>query len=235
MEERPRARGETLLLWTGLLVPPAAVAAQVAAKALAPDVFERVLHTEQGVVQNLTAAFALLAAAAALRLAAGAGRVAWRGFRAFALALAACCLVFAGEETSWGQHWLGFRSPAVFAARNDQREVNLHNFDGLEPWFDALPRNALSALALAGGAAALLRPRGARPDLRSRGPAGWLAPTRAAATPALAALLVTLPAKLVRPLPDALAIKPGETKELCLALFLWVYAGTLLGALRREP
>jgi hypothetical protein len=32
-----------------------------------------------------------------------------------------------GEELSWGQHFLGFKSPEFFAQHNAQHEVNLHN------------------------------------------------------------------------------------------------------------
>src|SRR4030095_9397889 len=36
-------------------------------------------------------------------------------------------VVAAGEELSWGQHFLGFKSPEFFAQHNAQHEVNLHN------------------------------------------------------------------------------------------------------------
>ena len=39
------------------------------------------------------------------------------------------CIGFAGEEASWGQHWLGWQSPEYFAENNRQGETNFHNID----------------------------------------------------------------------------------------------------------
>lgn len=50
----------------------------------------------------------------------------WRG-RAILLLVAAICLFGAGEEISWGQRVFDIETPAAFAARNAQRELNLHN------------------------------------------------------------------------------------------------------------
>jgi hypothetical protein len=36
-------------------------------------------------------------------------------------------LVGAGEEISWGQHWLGFSTPEFIRGINTQREFNVHN------------------------------------------------------------------------------------------------------------
>jgi hypothetical protein len=46
------------------------------------------------------------------------------------------CLLCPGEELSWGQHAIGYRSPPAVAAINVQGEVNLHNL---------LARDALDA------------------------------------------------------------------------------------------
>ncbi|MCG8671259.1 MAG: hypothetical protein MI867_17775 [Pseudomonadales bacterium] len=37
------------------------------------------------------------------------------------------CIVGAGEEISWGQHWLQFESSDFFQQHNQQQETNLHN------------------------------------------------------------------------------------------------------------
>lgn len=47
--------------------------------------------------------------------------------RIAALGMAALCFVGAGEEVSWGQHWLGYDSGAFFSEYNHQQETNLHN------------------------------------------------------------------------------------------------------------
>lgn len=49
----------------------------------------------------------------------------WQLAATFAMAL--LCFVGAGEEISWGQHWLRFESGEFFAQHNHQQETNLHN------------------------------------------------------------------------------------------------------------
>ena len=48
-------------------------------------------------------------------------------FLAATALLAVLFLVAAGEELSWGQHFLGFKAPEFFRQHNAQRETNLHN------------------------------------------------------------------------------------------------------------
>ena len=50
------------------------------------------------------------------------------------LAVAAFCLVVAGEEVSWGQRIFAFKPPNIFLEKNYQQELNVHNLfrgDGL--------------------------------------------------------------------------------------------------------
>src|SRR5690606_17879648 len=48
------------------------------------------------------------------------------------------------EEISYGQHFLGFSSPEVFAENNKQGEMNLHNL------FDDKPSSTLRSIANVG-------------------------------------------------------------------------------------
>ena len=65
------------------------------------------------------------------------------------VALAAlACLYIAGEEASWGQHQLGWVTPAGWNALNDQGETNLHN---ISSWFDQKPRLLLEVGVVVGG------------------------------------------------------------------------------------
>lgn len=52
--------------------------------------------------------------------------------RLFLIMWAVLCLVFFGEETSWLQHQIGFVTPDWIAARNAQREFNIHNLTPLQ-------------------------------------------------------------------------------------------------------
>lgn len=54
----------------------------------------------------------------------------------------------AGEEISWGQHFLNWETPEYWAAVNDQNETNLHNTSS---WFDQKPRALLFVGIVVGG------------------------------------------------------------------------------------
>jgi hypothetical protein len=92
-----------------------------------PAAIRLVVASEAGLVEVLTVLVSLAASATA-------GVIAWRTIRAgrpwvalwfglFALGL----FFLAGEEASWGQHWLRFGTPDSWAERNLQGETNLHN------------------------------------------------------------------------------------------------------------
>ena len=65
------------------------------------------------------------------------------------LALAAIsCFYVAGEEISWGQHFLNWSTPEYWAHLNDQSETNLHNTSS---WLDQKPRLILLLGVVVGG------------------------------------------------------------------------------------
>src|SRR5690606_13691057 len=99
------------------------------------------------------------------------------------LALAALgCFYVAGEEISWGQHFLQWSTPEYWSALNDQQETNLHN---VSSWLDQKPRALLEAGVVLGGIVAPAL-RALRPGLL-RGLPDLLAPTAAALPSALLA------------------------------------------------
>ena len=66
-----------------------------------------------------------------------------RMFSVWFAGFALMCFGFAGEEVSWGQHWLGWSSPEYFAEYNRQGETNFHNLnihfgrvERCKTWFD---------------------------------------------------------------------------------------------------
>lgn len=67
---------------------------------------------------------------------------AWVGGAALA------CLYVAGEEASWGQHYVGWATPEAWMAINDQGETNLHNTSS---WLDQKPRALLELGVALGG------------------------------------------------------------------------------------
>ena len=93
---------------------------------------------------------------------------------------------------------------------------------------------------MGGVIAPLVRRRGGtrERDFHAAGPSGWMWPTLASFPAALCAVTVKLPEHVFaardRPVPYLIDIVPGETKELCLALFLFVYALGMQRALASE-
>lgn len=92
-----------------------------------PQTLRTVLGSEAGVVEVLTVFAALggsvVAAGIALRTGRSRQPAAALWFGMFAIGL----FFLAGEEASWGQHWLRFATPEEWAAHNLQGETNLHN------------------------------------------------------------------------------------------------------------
>jgi hypothetical protein len=227
-----------LWLWAG----PAIVFGQLALRAWDESLYARWMDGELGLIENLTVAFLVAALVLCLQCYRERRRVGWRFFGPTALAAAAGLSFFAGEETSWGQHWFGFDPPRGIASRNDQGELNLHNDPLLGPLFDQLPRFGLTVGVLVGGIVGpfVRRARGlSGRDFASPGPSGWMWPPFECLPAALLTSTVTLPAKvyeaLDRTLPPLLDFGPGETKECCLALFLLVYVYSLRSALVAAP
>jgi hypothetical protein len=58
------------------------------------------------------------------------------------------CLYVAGEEVSWGQHFLEWNTPSYWQNINDQNETNLHN---VSSWLDQKPRTILLIGIIVGG------------------------------------------------------------------------------------
>jgi hypothetical protein len=216
--------------WLWLWFPLAVVPAQFVAKAIGEDFYRALMRGERGLIENLTVLALVVAIVLALTLFARRRSVASRLFGPFCLVMAAGCFFFAGEEASWGQHWIGYETPEQIAERNDQGEFNLHNDPLLERILDQPPRLALTLAALVGGVIAplLRRRRGnARPRFDGQGIGGWIWPTIECLPASVLVLTVSLPKKVFEATmdetPPFVNISPGETKELCLGLFLMFY------------
>lgn len=61
---------------------------------------------------------------------------------------AICCFYVAGEEISWGQHFLKWGTPEYWVTLNDQGETNFHNTSS---WLDQKPRVLLEVGVVIGG------------------------------------------------------------------------------------
>lgn len=71
-------------------------------------------------------------------------RLLWWAMLFFALST----FYIAGEEHSWGQHFLNWNTPAYWAEINRQQETNLHN---ISPWFNQRPKLVFDFAIFVGG------------------------------------------------------------------------------------
>ena len=149
---------------------------------------------------------------------------------AWVVLVSLACLMIAGEEASWGQHYFGWSTPEAWRALNDQGETNLHN---VSSWFDQKPRLLLEFGVILGGIVVPLAAL-ARPAIRE---SRW-----AAVLPPLACLPSALLAEASRLSERLLDLaQPGaylfyrasEVQELYFYLFLLLYLIVLRRRLAR--
>lgn len=176
------------------------------------------LHTENGPIETMQ--FVLLALAFAVSV-----RLLWRlrfrrpvGLSLWVLLAVLGCFYVAGEEVSWGQHFLNWDTPEYWKALNDQEETNLHNTSA---WLDQKPRLLLEIGVLIGGLLIPLYRRMGRRALPS-----WLAPI---SPPdrlfpvALIVLLIKLADKLGDAAGSPLFERASEVIEFYLYYFILLY------------
>lgn len=107
---------------------------------LGDPLVETLVASEDGIVENVGAA-AFLGASILFGVAYARGR------RLAHLVLAPAFFVGAGEELAWGQHALGFGTPAAWERWNVQGEVTFHNLVFLQKGY-YLPVDVLEILLL---------------------------------------------------------------------------------------
>ncbi len=213
---------EPISKWTWLCFPLLFLIALYAAALHDQNIWHVYLASEWGLVENAQVLVLAIALVYGARILARPGIWPghWMGWLA-ALSVAACIYAI-GEESSWGQHYFGWRTPEWFLAANDQGEMNLHNTSS---WFDQKPRTLLEFAIIASG---ILRPMWCW--LRGRGLAAasnsWFWPT-----------LVTLPSALlvvVTRIPDRFynwgifnigpeGVRHSEVQEFFMFYFIFLY------------
>ena len=138
----------------------------------------------------------------------------------------------AGEEASWGQHYVGWLTPDSWQAVNDQGETNLHNTSS---WLDQKPRTLLELGVIVGGIVIPLLAL-KRPSLRAGRYALFLPP--------LACLPVALIAEVGKiwerlqslGLWDAILFyQASEVQELYFSLFILLYLIVFRNRLPARP
>jgi len=221
---RPDPRDLHPLIWLWSIPLPLVI--HLSARQIDSDnrFFPTWIESESGLIENATALLLLpatvLAIVLAVRCYAQFGRMFAVWFAGFAL----MCFGFAGEEVSWGQHWLGWSSPEYFAEYNRQGETNFHN---LNIHFGRVVKTLLTLVIIIGG---LILPLTRRAQAREA-----LSPRRWSA--AVVPTLVCVPAaafvfgvRLVERCKtwfdlewSLLDVNLKELQELYIAMFLLIY------------
>lgn len=154
-------------------------------------------------------------------------------------------LYFAGEEASWGQHWLGYRTPKSVRKANKQGEFNLHNLARYRYWLNATPRRLMMLVTIVGGVLlplAALRWHAAWQAARHW--LYWVVPTWRLVPAAAVTVLSDLPEDLLKPGPHlahdsylALALywPAQEFRELGFAMVIFLYVFSIRARLGRRP
>ncbi len=223
-----RSRDLPLWLWVG--VPLASIALRLVAPAvLDVEGWKQQMTGEFGLVQNLTVLFLLPAVVMGV-LVFLRRRELPRGVGWIMLLVAVGALYFAGEEASWGQHWLGYGTPEALKKINTQDEFNVHNVHNI---FNNIPRQMMLMACVVGGIILplALRRKLARPEAL-KSPWYWLIPNYRLILISAMAILLRLPKRLE----DVLGAPPsesyadmaffkgtGEFKEYCYALVIMFY------------
>ncbi len=206
--------------WWTILPCIVAVAIFVVFKAN-PEFSKKWMSSERtGLLEFINAAFPLAVAIIAIRTLMF-KQVRQDNFLKFWLGLMVLGGIYlAGEESSWGQHYIGWSTPEFWLAVNDQQETNLHN---TSHWLDQKPRALLMIGIVASGIITpwfLLN----RPHLPLRR-FDFAYPTLALTPLAIIVLVAEfyIQAKDYIPREITGGVRPGEYQELFLVWFLLGY------------
>ena len=214
-------RRRELPKWLWLWLPLASLVVMLATRAASMRLFTIWFRCEIGLIEVLTPVWALAGAVAGVLILRHRSTLPRRWLTPWVALLTLGCIYFAGEETSWGQHYVKGRTPQAFESANDQGETNLHNLHRVGSYLDQAPRNLLMVAAIVGGILAPLIRR-----LRGRSD-GWLWPTVICTPTAILALSVRLPDRVAFALAGeprkVLPLPIGEVEEFYLAGFLALY------------
>ena len=186
---------------------------------------ESLMDGELGIVENLTVLLLLAAMVGSIVLIRKYRNEFKLPPKAFLIIFSLGCLYFAGEEASWGQHWVGWETGQYFAEINDQNETNFHN---TSKYLDRVPKGIVSLAVFLGGLAIPLYLRRTNKVIDQGKPLWWLFPTWVCVPTSIVAVAATWPSKIERAT-DSVFYFDGaqEMKELYIAYFFLLYIVSL--------
>ncbi len=208
---------------------------------LPPDVYNLIFANEIGPVETTTALLLLAASILAFRTTGAFWRMGKRGLALLLALFALAAFWLAGEELSWGQHFLGFQTPEELRARNLQGEFNLHNLESFKEPKKILKWIVVLGIGIGGGLLPLIaRWKGWKWQPRKHD-LFWLLPTGVCIPASLAALVLHLGYKLARWIDrsaeEGIAgffLNVHEATEFYIALFAFLYTLSLVVRLKRR-
>lgn len=226
------AADDDLPAWSWLWAPVILGAMLLAIAQGFPAFYDTWIGPELGLLEFVHVAVPLACAILALRILALPAVRTYR-FLWLWLALAAFGSFYvAGEEASWGQHYLQWATPESWKALNDQGETNLHN---VSSWFDQKPRALLEIGVVVGG---IIVPLAAWrwPRIRDSRLAIIL-PSKVCAPAAILAEAARMSDRLLQLLESDFRLfsRASEVQETFFYLFILLYLALLGVRLRRAP
>ncbi|MEH6405365.1 MAG: hypothetical protein V7750_18480 [Sneathiella sp.] len=212
--------------WIWLWPVPAILVFQLLIRAIWPEFSREYLSGELGVIENLTVIVLIPAIFLSVYLVVNYRALPANWLPYFYGILGLACLYFAGEEASWGQHWLGWATPEGFKELNDQGETNLHN---MSSWLDQKPRLLVELSAIIGG---VLLPLYRKYKGTHFTPGSWQSffwPTWVCFPVSLVIGVIKLPDRLIggQNIPFPFDIRVSESQELYVGLAFSLYLGSV--------
>ena len=188
------------------------------------EFFPKWIESESGLIENATALVLIPAAIFAIGIGLRLFRQLGPIYLFWFFSVALVCIGFAGEEISWGQHWLGWNSPDYFVENNRQGETNFHN---LNIHFGRIVKTMLTLVIIIGGLILPFRhSKRAHERTSMQRFADIVTPTRVC-VPAAAFVLGVRLVERFKTWFDLewgfIAVNLKESQELYIALFLLIY------------
>ena len=208
-----------------LVIPLAAVCVLNAVAAWDSLYYEQKFDGELGILENVQIVVLLVAIAYAIAVLRMPAARQHRGLMPWIALICAGCAFMIGEESSYGQHFMGWQTPEWLANVNKQQEVNLHN---MSSWFNEKPRVLLEMAIVIGGIIHPLKQRFTGRGLIAK--PWWLMPTAACLACALIGEFSTLPERFFKIglLPkSAVIMRVSEVQELYIFYFFVIYLASL--------
>jgi len=224
--------------WVWLWFPPAMIALQIVAYLIDPVFEEHWFNTKEfGAVELGTVIVYLPGIVAGIMAFSLCRRLPDKWLGIWILIFILGCIFIAGEEASWGQHYLHWNTPEHWAHLNKQQETNLHNST---TWLNQKPRIAMELWILIGGIIMPLRYRLKKISLNPETDwQYWLWPTYVCLPAALLCFFIKLPLHIAKwthaAQPMFIGFNLNETHEYNIAVFLTLYLCSIYLRIKQMP